>query len=130
MKVTSKILVLILILVFAGCSSISQRTKCIGTSALAGAAIGAGVGAAVGNQGENDSGEGAAVGTAAGALRMDGVESNVAGSAIQHTSAEVLRHRGCTNHAANGCIHRPRPTHVLGLSCRHLTLRMITEVGR
>jgi OOP family OmpA-OmpF porin len=68
MKVTSKILVLILIFAFAGCSSMSKRTKCIGTSALAGAAIGAGAGAAVGNQGDNDSGEGAAVGTAAGAL--------------------------------------------------------------
>jgi OOP family OmpA-OmpF porin len=68
MKVTSKILVLILIVVFAGCSAMSKRTKCIGTSALAGAAIGAGAGAAVGNQGENDSGEGAAVGTAAGAI--------------------------------------------------------------
>jgi OOP family OmpA-OmpF porin len=68
MKVTSKILVLILILVFAGCSSMSKRTKCIGTSALAGAAILAGVGAAVGNQGDSDVGEGAAVGTAAGAI--------------------------------------------------------------
>jgi len=68
MKVTSKMLVLILIFIFAGCSSVSKRTKCIGTSALAGAAIGAGAGAAVGNQGDNDSGEGAAVGTAAGAL--------------------------------------------------------------
>ena len=68
MKVTSKILVLILILVFAGCSSMSKRTKCIGTSALAGAAILAGVGAAVGNQGDSDVAEGAAVGTAAGAI--------------------------------------------------------------
>jgi OOP family OmpA-OmpF porin len=68
MKVTSKILVLILIVVFAGCASMSKRAKCISKGALAGAAIGAGVGAAVGNQGENDSGEGAAVGVAAGAL--------------------------------------------------------------
>jgi OOP family OmpA-OmpF porin len=68
MKITTHILLLALLLVSAGCANMSQRTKCIGASTLAGAAIGAGVGAAVGNQGDNDSGEGAAVGVAAGAL--------------------------------------------------------------
>ena len=68
MKATSKILVLILIFIFAGCSTIKTRTECMVLGALAGAPLGAGVGAIVGNQGGNDRGETAAIGTAAGAL--------------------------------------------------------------
>ena len=68
MKTITHILLVILLLVFSGCASMSKRTKCICASAAAGAAAGAGIGAAVGNQGDNDSGEGAAVGVAVGGL--------------------------------------------------------------
>ena len=68
MKAITHILVLILLLVFSGCASMSKKTKCVCASAAAGAAVGAGIGAAVGNQGDNDSGEGAAVGVAVGGL--------------------------------------------------------------
>ena len=67
MKATSKILVLILIFIFAGCSTIKTRTDCMVLGALAGAPLGAGVGAIVGNQ-HGDRGEGIAVGIAAGAI--------------------------------------------------------------
>ena len=69
MKVFAKVMVLILIVVMAaGCSTASKRSKCIAASAAAGAAVGAGVGAVVGHQGDEDTAEGAAVGVAAGAL--------------------------------------------------------------
>ena len=67
MQAMSKILVLILIFIFAGCSSMSKRTECMVTGAFVGASLGAGVGAIAGNQ-RWSSGEGAAVGVAAGAL--------------------------------------------------------------
>jgi len=69
MKVFAKVMVLILIVVMAaGCSTASKRAKCIAAGAVAGAAVGAGVGAVVGHQGDEDTAEGAAVGVAAGAL--------------------------------------------------------------
>jgi len=68
MKAVAKIMVLIMVVVLSGCSTMSKRAKCVCVGAAAGAAVGAGIGAAVGNQGDNDSGEGAAVGVAAGAL--------------------------------------------------------------
>lgn len=68
MKVITHILLVVLLLVFSGCASMSKKTKCVCASAAAGAAVGAGIGAAVGNQGDNDSGEGAAVGVAVGGL--------------------------------------------------------------
>jgi OOP family OmpA-OmpF porin len=62
-------MVLILAVVLAaGCSTASKRAKCIAAGAAAGAAVGAGIGAAVGHQGDDDTAEGAAVGVAAGAL--------------------------------------------------------------
>ncbi len=67
MKVFAKAMVLILVVVLAaGCSTASKRAKCIAAGAVAGAAIGAGAGAVVGHQGDEDTAEGAAVGAAAG----------------------------------------------------------------
>jgi outer membrane protein OmpA-like peptidoglycan-associated protein len=69
MKLFAKMMVLILVVVLAaGCSTASKRAKCIAAGAAAGAAVGAGVGAIVGHQGDEDTAEGAAVGVAAGAL--------------------------------------------------------------
>jgi OOP family OmpA-OmpF porin len=67
MKTTSKILVLILIFIFAGCSSIKTRTDCVVAGSLLGASLGSGAGAIVGNQGSSR-GEDVAVGFFAGAL--------------------------------------------------------------
>lgn len=68
MKLIAKVMVLIMVVVLAGCSTMSKRAKCITAGAAAGAAVGAGIGAAVGHQGDEDTAEGAAVGVAAGAL--------------------------------------------------------------
>jgi len=68
MKAVAKIMVLIMVVVLAGCSTMSKRAKCICAGAATGAAVGAGIGAAVGHQGDEDTAEGAAVGVAAGAL--------------------------------------------------------------
>jgi outer membrane protein OmpA-like peptidoglycan-associated protein len=69
MKVVTRLMVLILVVVLAaGCSTASKRAKCIAAGAAAGAAVGAGIGAVVGHQGDEDTAEGAAVGVAAGAL--------------------------------------------------------------
>ena len=60
MKVMNKILVLVLILVFAGCANMSAEKKsCVIKSTIAGAVFGGGAGAAAGkpggtiNRGEN-----------------------------------------------------------------------------
>ncbi|MCK5186080.1 MAG: OmpA family protein [Deltaproteobacteria bacterium] len=68
MKTITHVLLVILLLVFSGCASMSKRTKCVCASAAAGAGVGAGLGAIVGFQGDRDSGEGAAVGVAVGGL--------------------------------------------------------------
>ncbi len=68
MKTINHFLLVILLLVFSGCASMSKRTKCVCASAAAGAGVGAGLGAIVGFQGDRDSGEGAAVGVAVGGL--------------------------------------------------------------
>jgi outer membrane protein OmpA-like peptidoglycan-associated protein len=69
MKLVARVMVLILVVVLAaGCSTASKRAKCIAAGAAAGAAVGAGIGAVVGHQGDEDTAEGAAVGVAAGAL--------------------------------------------------------------
>jgi OOP family OmpA-OmpF porin len=68
MKATSKILVLILIFIFAGCSSIKTRTDCMVASTLAGASLGAGVGGIVSNNQSSSRGQDVAIATAAGAL--------------------------------------------------------------
>jgi OOP family OmpA-OmpF porin len=70
MKVTSKILVLALILVFAGCANMSEQRKgCIVKSTIAGAVFGGGAGAAAGKPGGTiNRGEGAGIGAASGAL--------------------------------------------------------------
>ena len=68
MKVVAKVMVLIMVVVLSGCSTMSKRAKCVCAGAAAGAAVGAGIGAAVGHQGDEDTAEGAAVGVAAGAL--------------------------------------------------------------
>ena len=61
MKVTSKILVLVLIVVFAGCANMSeQRKKCVVKSTIAGAVFGGAAGAAAGEPGGTiNRGEGA-----------------------------------------------------------------------
>ncbi len=68
MKTITHVLLVILLLVFSGCASMSKRTKCVCASAAAGAGVGAGMGAIIGFQGDRDSGEGAAVGVAVGGL--------------------------------------------------------------
>ena len=68
MKTITHVLLVILLLVFSGCASMSKRTKCVCASAAAGAGVGAGLGAIIGFQGDRDSGEGAAVGVAVGGL--------------------------------------------------------------
>ena len=68
MKTITHVLLVILLLVFSGCASMSKRAKCITASAAAGAGVGAGLGAIIGFQGDRDSGEGAAVGVAVGGL--------------------------------------------------------------
>ena len=68
MKTITHVLLVILLLVFSGCASMSKRAKCITASAAAGAGVGAGMGAIIGFQGDRDSGEGAAVGVAVGGL--------------------------------------------------------------
>ena len=69
MKVTSKILVVVLILVFAGCANMSQKKACIVKSTIAGAVFGGGAGAAAGKPGGNiNRGAGAGIGAASGAL--------------------------------------------------------------
>jgi OOP family OmpA-OmpF porin len=67
MKITTHILLLVFLIVSAGCANMSKRTECMVTGAFLGASLGAGVGAIVGNQSDS-SGEGAAIGVAAGAL--------------------------------------------------------------
>ena len=69
MKRKTQILLLIVVLLFSGCASMSKRTKCICASAATGAIIGGGAGAAIGNQGDTDNrAEGSAIGAATGAL--------------------------------------------------------------
>ena len=48
MKVISKILVVVLILAFAGCANMSKKEECIMKSTIAGAVFGGGAGAAAG----------------------------------------------------------------------------------
>ena len=70
MKVTSKILAVVLILVFAGCANMSAEKKsCVIKSTIAGAVFGGGAGAAAGKPGGTiNRGEGAGIGAASGAL--------------------------------------------------------------
>jgi OOP family OmpA-OmpF porin len=70
MKVMNKILVLVLILVFAGCANMSAEKKsCVIKSTIAGAVFGGGAGAAAGKPGGTiNRGEGAGIGAASGAL--------------------------------------------------------------
>jgi OOP family OmpA-OmpF porin len=69
MKVTSKILVLVLIFAFAGCANMSKKQACIVKSSIAGAVFGGGAGAAAGDPGDSiNRGEGAGIGAASGAL--------------------------------------------------------------
>ena len=49
MKITAHLLLLVFLIVSAGCANMSQRTKCICKSATAGALVGAGVGGAAGS---------------------------------------------------------------------------------
>jgi len=69
MKVTSKILVVVLIFAFAGCANMSKKQECIMKSTIAGAVFGGGAGAAAGKPGGTiNRGEGAGIGAASGAL--------------------------------------------------------------
>jgi len=69
MKSTTQVLLVILLLVFSGCASMSKRAKCITASAAAGALMGGGAGVIIGNQGDTDNrSEGSGIGTAVGAL--------------------------------------------------------------
>jgi len=68
MKKTIYFLLCLLLLVSAGCSSLSKRTKCICEHAATGAALGAAVGAGIGHQGDQDSAEGAAIGAGVGGV--------------------------------------------------------------
>ena len=69
MKVISKILVVVLILAFAGCANMSKKEECIMKSSIAGAVFGGGAGAAAGKPGGTiNRGEGAGIGAASGAL--------------------------------------------------------------
>ena len=66
MKTTSYVILFVFLLVSAGCANMSQRTKCIITTAVTGAVIGAGGGAASDSDGQN--GEAAAIGFVAGGV--------------------------------------------------------------
>ena len=69
MKVISKILVVVLILAFAGCANMTKKEECIMKSSIAGAVFGGGAGAAAGKPGGTiNRGEGAGIGAASGAL--------------------------------------------------------------
>jgi len=66
MKTTSYVILFVFLLVSAGCANMSQRTKCIITTATMGAGIGAGGGAASDSDGGN--GQAAAIGFVAGGV--------------------------------------------------------------
>ena len=69
MKSTTSILLLVFLMVSAGCANMSQRTKCIVKSATAGALVGAGAGAAAGSSSSSSNqGQQAGIGFAAGGL--------------------------------------------------------------
>lgn len=69
MKITTPIILVVFLIVSAGCANMSQRTKCICKSATAGALVGAGAGGAAGStSSSSNEGEQAGIGFAAGGL--------------------------------------------------------------
>ena len=69
MKITTPVILIVFVLVSAGCANMSQRTKCICKSATAGALVGAGAGAAAGSSSSSSNeGQQAGIGFAAGGL--------------------------------------------------------------
>ena len=69
MKITTPIIVVVFLIVSAGCANMSQRTKCICKNATAGALVGAGAGGAAGSaSSSSNEGQQAGIGFAAGGL--------------------------------------------------------------
>ncbi len=100
-KRTACALVVLSLLLLAGCANIDKRTKCIAGSAAIGVAIGAGSGAIIGSQisrgfGDNYGDEGLLAGAAAG-----GLIGSIVGAIVCDSDADTDEDGGVDEKAAH-----------------------------